>query len=335
MKELVFKRLFLYRMLFFCATIGLLTACNSDDEPDLVIYHGTPDYSNTDLWYHVPNETTQAVDVFFVSPTTYTGDALFCSITDVSMRSGMDNIRNSMASVYEETANLYMPYYSQPGVNYFDKSTDAIKDQIMREVPVVDIRAAFNYYLENYNNGRPFILAGYDQGSHTLMYLLEEIQHSEAMNRMVCAYLIGYSVTESYLASNSGLRFAQGRTDTKVIVSWNTESPDLTLGNPYLKNGAVAINPINWSRDNTYAPQESSLGARIEVKTNQFVRYDAFADARVNTSRGVVLCSTVDPEEFVLSNLVPLGVYHGFDYAFYYYDLQQNVKDRAEAFLQQ
>ena len=70
-----------------------------------------------------------------------------------------------------------------------------------------------------------------------------------------------YKVTD--LAANPALKFAEGADDTGVIVSWNTEGP----GNKYeessvVKPGAIAINPLNWKRDDTYAPASENLGAR-------------------------------------------------------------------------
>ena len=44
----------------------------------------------------------------------------------------------------------------------------------------------------------------------------------KALKRMVAAYPIGYAVTKDFLA-RTGLKFAEGATDTGVIVSWNTE----------------------------------------------------------------------------------------------------------------
>lgn len=338
MKAINFRRILLYTGFFFLAFAGL-SACDDGDgesEGGLVIYHNAPDYSNSLYWvYGAEESVTKEVDVFFAYPTAYSGDELFCTALDPGMRAGAQKLRNSMATVYEESANLFMPYYGQANATRILSAPTDLKDQVMREVPFKDLLAAFEYYLEHYNEGRPFILAGHSQGSNTLLYLLEYIKDKpELMDRMICAYLIGYSVTDKYLAANPGLTFAQGRTDTGVIVSWNTESPGVILKNPVVEEGAIAINPITWTREETHAAKELSLGARIEEITGHFVKKEHFADAQIKKSRGVIICSTVNPEDYVISNLFPLGVLHGCDYPFYYYDLQQNVKDRVDAYLQ-
>jgi len=54
----------------------------------------------------------------------------------------------------------------------------------------------------------------------------------KALKRMVAAYPIGYAVTKDFLA-RTGLKFAEGATDTGVIVSWNTEGAANVEGKLY------------------------------------------------------------------------------------------------------
>ena len=58
-----------------------------------------------------------------------------------------------------------------------------------------DVRAAWRYYLDHYNNGRPFVLIGHSQGTiHLTRLLAEEIETRPAAARMLSALLIGYAV---------------------------------------------------------------------------------------------------------------------------------------------
>ena len=75
--------------------------------------------------------------------------------------------------------------------------------------------------------------------------------------RMVAAYVIGFSITQQYLDANPHLGFATGPDDTGVIVSYNTEAPDVAVGaNPVLSTTGIGLvmNPLSWSRDETYVP---------------------------------------------------------------------------------
>lgn len=319
---------------FFAIACSLFLAACSCSKHDPDPRYVTTDYSAADNWLVNPQgEGSKAVDIFYLYPTTYSGAENSCPVTDAGMRAGATKNRQSNASVYEQTANLYMPFYRQMSASYVLTLPEAEHDKAMREIPAVDALEAFKYYIEHYNGGRPFLLAGHSQGSNTLLYVIEYLKGKpELMERFIAAYIIGYSVTPDFLQKNPHVSFAQGRTDQKVLISWNTESPGLTVPNPVVTPGALAINPITWTTEETLAGADQSLGARLE-ENGAFVDQSHFADAQVNRQRGVVVCSTVDPEDYRIPIAIfPLGVLHGCDYPFYYYDLQQNVADRVAAY---
>lgn len=49
--------------------------------------------------------------------------------------------------------------------------------------------------------------------------------------------------------------------------------------------------------------------------------------ATVSTSRGVVICSTANPDAYNSQ-----GIYHGFDYPFYFFNVRQNAFDRIQQY---
>jgi len=147
------------------------------------------------------------------------------------------------------------------------------------------------------------------------------------------AYVIGYSVTTDYLQENPHLRFAEGPDDTGVIVSYNTLSPDVALEDvPFLLPGAVAINPISWTRDETLATTGEGLGSYLPDANGVFHQAPQYADARVDTAAGVVICSTALETELVLG--FGPGIYHTYDIPFYYFNLRANAANRTEKFLE-
>jgi hypothetical protein len=154
------------------------------------------------------------------------------------------------------------------------------------------------------------------------------------MKRMVAAYPIGFAVTKDWL-NKTGFKFAEGATDTGVIVSWNTEGPgNQESTNFVLQPGAVSINPINWKRDDTYAPAKDNLGS-LDNNTGKIVT-PGIADARVDTVRGSVIVTTVSPEEYAIQGegieMFGPECYHRNDYGFFYNNLKQNIADRIAAF---
>jgi len=194
--------------------------------------------------------------------------------------------------------------------------------------------AAFDRYLKHHNKGRPFILAAHGQGSAAMLGgILSDYfrANPEVRSRMVAAYVLGYSVTSDYLSMNDHLRFAQRRNDTGVIISYNTEAPGLTASNPTVLPRAVAINPVNWARSEIPAKADHSLGSNLAAFGGE-EQVERYADARVLLRRGVVECSTVDPDEY-LTDFYPWGAYPGGDYTFYFYDLRANSQERLRAFI--
>jgi hypothetical protein len=60
-----------------------------------------------------------------------------------------------------------------------------------------------------------------------------------------------------------------------------------------------------------------------------------FCGAYLDPARGTLKVTDVDPQDYPSSlSLFPTGVYHLYDYQFFYLNLQQNVQTRTDAYLQ-
>lgn len=296
------------------------------------------DYSKSANWLTADPSQSKPVDVFYLYPTAYQkgeGDVNYCAVDNVSMVKGAIGAMNRQATAFLPVGNLYAPYYRQADAGYvLSMPSIADQDEAIRVIPAADCIAAFNYYLAHFNNGRPFILAGHSQGSNVLLFVLAELKNRpDVLARMVAAYVIGFSVTQDYLNQNAPLAFATGADDTGVIISYNTEAPGVTQS-PVVRPGALAINPISWTRDETLAPQEANAGSVLPVTATlcDLTPIPGLASAQVDTARGVVVCASVDPERFALPGW-PKGVYHSYDYPFYFYNLRQNAQNRVEKYL--
>ncbi len=300
----------------------------------------TTDYSDKNNWLNIP-ETDFEVDVFYLYPTAWSrteADPYYCQIDNSTLRAGAQYIYGAQATAFEPVANVYAPYYRQIDAVWI-LNNGPLEDgtPYFEGLPLADAIAAFEYYLENYNNGKPFILAGHSQGSSVTKGLLKHYmaKHPDVYERMVAAYVIGFSVTEGDLKEYPHLKFAQGADDTGVIISWNVEAPD-TVENPLLFEGAISINPISWTLDETTAPKEDNLGSLIANRADQTVtEMEQLADATVNKERGSVICSTVDIEVYNpgTNGLFPRGCYHMQDYGFYFDNITENARTRIDSFL--
>lgn len=345
---LLLVTLFLSFNLVGCGTNNLVSnnlntendATNSA-KPEKIV---ATDYSKTEHWLSLPATTDKEVDVFFLYPTAWQkvndSDPNICDIDNPSMVKGAKSAFDRDATAFETVANIYAPYYRQADAKYTLSLPLDQQAQVIEGAPKTDAFASFEYYIKNYNNGRPFILAGHSQGSNILTYLLADYMksHPEVYKRMIAAYVIGYSITGDYLAQNKHLKFAESADDTGVIISYNTQAPDVAQGvNPVVWPGALVINPITWTRDESLATKGQGLGSYLpDLTTKEFKQYPQYADAQIDKTKGVLVCSTANEE--VINKIdeiagFPHGVYHSFDYPFYYYNLRDNAGNRINKYL--
>ena len=305
------------------------------------------DYSQKASWYRIP-EITKDVDTFYIFATDYIlssfeeGAPDYATLDNPELLEGAKIEYRDHATAYADSTNVFAPYYRQSGLRYAGeviKKTGDFNNALLG-FPYQDITAALDYYFDNCNGGRPFILAGHSQGSAMVLLLLRTYfkDHPEYYARMVAAYTIGYSVTTEYLEANPHLKFTTGETDTGVIVAWNTEGPENVRTNAHnivVLPGTRSINPLNWKLDETYAPASLNLGSLVaNEKTGEPEIRDVGADAQINLARGVVVTngpSSQVPEE-LLQYFGP-DPHHGEDYTFFYNNIKDNVAKRVAAYL--
>jgi hypothetical protein len=306
------------------------------------------DYSDPNNWAHLPKHADKPVDTFFIYPTLYINPApdapTLSPIEDQMFRLAVKANYKQGPLLFEDLTNLYEPYYRQSNlISFFGKTQQEILGLQLQE-PRTDLYAALDYFFENYNNGRPFIIAGHSQGSIMVKLALKDyfMEHREYLSRMVAAYVVGFSVTEDDLIQ--GLKFAEGADDTGVIVSWNTEGPGNTENGVVLGN-AVSINPLNWRRDDTYADASENIGDRLPIYDKDVAlraigykeNKPGLADAQLDLERGVVVCTTLD-EYYIkpiapgMKNIFGHASLHLLDYMAYWENVRENVRTRIKAY---
>ena len=307
-----------------------------------------PDYAQTANWYKIP-EITKDVDTFYIYATEYImgsmeeGAPAYATLDNAEMRSGVVDEYIGHATTFEESTNLFMPYYRQAGMTVMKNAWKATGnvDAAIAGMPYSDVTDALDYYFEHYNNGRPFIIAGHSQGSAITLLVLKNYfkAHPDYYERMVAAYPIGYSVTKDDLEANPHLKFATGETDTGVIISWNTEGKrnvEENAANVVVLPNAMSINPLNWKLDDTYAPVSENLGSLVlNEETGEPVIGDAGADAQVVPSRGVIVTNAKADGPAPESLIAFFGPEsrHGNDYTYFYNNIKDNVAKRVAAYL--
>jgi hypothetical protein len=302
------------------------------------------DYSKTGNWMVAETSGAKDVDVFYIYPSNYTpgeGEPSIGDIDNAGMLKGAQAIYERQATAFSTVCNLYAPYYRQVDATFCLKLTTEQEWSLIRYQASQDLSRALDYYFEHWNQGKPFIICGHSQGSENTLALLQDYFHKDAshkalLSRMVAAYPIGFSVTDSYLNDNPDIPFATSATDTGVIVSWNTEGPaNKGKHNAVVKPNTHSINPINWKTDGTPAPASDNLGSL--TSTDEGIVIPGIADATVDVERGVVVVSAEAAKSFAvpaaMQALFGPESYHGQDYGFFYLNIRQNVQDRINAYL--
>lgn len=294
-------------------------------------------YENSDNWVYLETAETAAADVFFICPTVYGGtdDSYNMSLEDTASKEAFAGATNMEKGIYDEDARFFAPYYRQAGLNVYELPPE--EREAYLSLAYEDIKEAFTYYLEHYNQGRPIVLAGFSQGADMSIRLLKDCFAREEVNDLLVAcYAIGWRITEEELEEYPHLRFAAGETDTGVIISFNSEAESV-MDSLMIPAGTrtLAINPLNWKTDSTPASREENAGACFTDYSGSIVtEIPHLTGAYIDPQRGALKVPDVSPQEYppVLS-IFSDGIYHLYDYQFFYRNLQENVGVRTDAYL--
>lgn len=313
----------------------LIPACGNASEKDESNPFGTsPDsvYKNDSSWVIKEDNENNATDTFFICPTCTSGDEGMYNlqINDENRRSYFEGNALMEKQLYAESTRFFAPYYEQALLQVYSLEKSAQEQYLSKAYE--SVKEAFNYYMENYNGGNAIILAGFSQGADMCLRLLKDYFTTEAMaKKLVACYAIGWIVSDDYLAQSEYLKAATGETDTGVIVSFNSEAAEVTSSFVVGENEhSNCINPINWKTDGTVATKEENLGTCF-YSTRGYIKSEEshLCGCYVEPKRGVLKVTDIASEDY--PNKLAFskdGVYHTYDYQFFYKNIQQNVFKR-------
>lgn len=297
------------------------------------------DYADAANWAYRPteNEISQSVDVFFVAPTVYLGtdDSYNMNLSDEDTKAQFLGATNMEKGIYDQNANFFAPYYRQAGLNAY--TLDSSESNEYFDQAYTDVSQAFDEYMAEYNQGRPFILAGFSQGSEMLLRLMEDKFDDATLNdQLVAAYLIGWRVTQEDLDQYPFLKMAQESGDTGVIISFNSEAEGVTTS-LIVPDQTIGINPLNWKTDSTVATASENLGAVFnDYDGNIVTEIPSLTGAYLDPVRGTLRVTDVTVADYPpVLDIFEDGVYHLYDYQFFYRNLQANVTERIENWQEQ
>ncbi|XDD49469.1 DUF3089 domain-containing protein [Leptospira sp. WS92.C1] len=299
-----------------------------------------PNYSFPSSWTALPQTIDQAdavptasnlkneqknalIDVFFIHPTTFFGREWNAYLDDMKVNSRTDNgtIRQQ-ASVFNCCGKIYAPRYRQATLYSF---LDKENGRLALDLAYQDILNSFEFYLNNWNQGRPFVIASHSQGTfHAIRLLKEKIDNSPLLEKLVAAYLIGGAVPITIYQTIPACRTAD---QTGCVISWRTFGENAEI--PKLPHDPsppiLCVNPISWKTDEILAEAKDHPGGVNEkFKTIE----PRLCNARC--LNGVLRIS--EPQA---SGFSKMGEnYHVLDYGIFYQSIRNNITVRIQHYLQ-
>ena len=304
-----------------------------------------PDYSIESNWSALPNRydycdnvpkginneiLDTSIDVFWVHPTTYTGipDSFFAWNADIRNNQINERTQKStmlyQASVFNRCGNIYAPYYRQAHLYAFYTEDKMTKWKALN-FAYTDVKSAFEYYLKNYNHGKPIIIASHSQGTiHAYWLLRDYFAGKPLMNQLVAAYLVGMPIPKDSL---NFLLPCNTPSQTNCYVAWNTfvnryepkDSRDYEI--------SLCTNPLAWTNRDTMVSSKYNQGA-VLYNFNKIVKHrvDAF------NHHGLLW---IHRPKVLLSLAYRPNKYHTGDYNLFYMNVRKNAAERVESYWKQ
>ena len=319
-------------LLFACLSILIAATISCKRQPQ----NGETtsiDYTDTAYWYSIGDET-HAADVFYVYPTVSTisyednGNSWFADISLPEVREEANSNQRFNKMLYGEY-NFYAPYYRQMIFEAYQQPAPMLDS--LAQIAVKDVNDAFQYYMANYNHGRPFFLIGHSQGSQMLIELLKHGMTEEQRQLMVAAYCIGYHVSAEELAEYP--EALKPATDSLMqgLVIFNSVTDTTAIG-MVSRGDVVGINPTSWTMSTDTISAEYHLG---------MAKYNDARDSilivpcptRTYLYKHTTVCPDLDPEMVFIpayEQMFPKGNLHFADSWLFGGNVIQNMRCRLE-----
>jgi hypothetical protein len=354
------ERLLLFRLhplLVFFALAIMFAACGSTSKTTGSLpaakFATVPDYSNLYYWAAHPwkadlsdstpepykdNYVDSSIDVFFIHPTTYVDDRLVNeellpdSAEEIKWNAAIDdsllNEKTDASSMLFQASvfnhyRVFAPRYRQAHYNSFFIADSLAKPFF--DIAYEDVKNAFRYYLEHFNNGRPFIIASHSQGTLHAMHLLKDtIENTSLLKQMVAAYIIGLPIPDTFFTI---CKPCSTPSETNCFVTWRTFKSNYYP--PFIANEkikAVVVNPLTWTLDTLPAPRSLNRGA-VLFKFNEPKNHSVSA-----AIHGNILWAS--KPKFFGSIFYTKKTYHIGDINLFWKNIRDNVDERVKAYKQ-
>ncbi len=324
------------------------------------------DYATPTSWAALPNKDDLAdmspagtldlitqgsapVDVFFIHPTGFLKGSSWIdtmapgTVTEENTRWSLVN----QASIFNGCCNVYAPRYRQASIFAFFESPED-RDEILA-FAYQDIEESFQYYLDNYNQGRPFIIASHSQGTmHGFRLLKDVIDNTPLAEQLVTAYIVGAQIKTAQIDELQSISACSHASDLSCVVTWDTFSETVIDKEFPTFEGNICVNPLSWELDGGLVTAEQHVGGVPASGEFQFslsgsnaatgVEFEPLAApvthlVSAQCKNGILFISDQSDTAFKKIAVGFLeGSYHILDLSMFHLDIRENVKVRIAAY---
>ncbi len=243
-----------------------------------------PDYSNPESWISIPDfkvdpftEETLG-DVFIVVPAVYRGGEHWNLPVDDDRRiTKLQRIvRPNYVAPYASAGRLFAPYYRQSSIyTFLTNREDARRAQ---NLAYMDVKRAFETFLNHSPPERPIIIAGHGQGASHVQRILEDFfQKGDLHKRLAAAYIIDHPLPlDKFETSFPKLKPCETEIDAGCVVAFGAFTSDESVtAKRFISQAKVygekdytivegrpllCVNPLLWNRTTDYAPRRLHKG---------------------------------------------------------------------------
>jgi hypothetical protein len=277
-----------------------------------------PDYARRDSWALLPTRPEQPsagdlpADVFFIHPTTFDGGKDWNGpIHDDNANRFLERVvLPNYAGPFDRVGRLFAPRYRQASV--YTELTLRDDAREARAFAYGDVRRAFDLFLQRYNNGRPIILVGVEQGGTLAQRLLREeiTAHPDLIQRLAAVYLVDTVALDEDYGPGAPVPACQARNQARCVVGWTQafEADAKDIHDTYARSVVwddhnalvnlagrpiLCVNPLLGRRSDDPAAARTNLGAANATDMEWGVR-PAVLSRQVSAQcvQGVLLVST-------------------------------------------
>lgn len=289
-----------------------------------------PDYSDENSWAVLPTKYSNDLqkfalddlesleaDVFYVYPTLLLGKKDVRWNTPIDDQVQRDQIINSavkyQASPFATSGKIYVPVYRQAHIKSYSLYNKGGKQAF--EIAYKDVKKAFKYYLNYYNNGRPIIIAGHSQGTNHATQLLKDFFDAKPLQkRLIAAYIPGMGIKPNEFKT---IKPMTKPNETGGFVSWNTRKKNSYPKKKDAFKGAVTTNPITWD----------------DAKTTTLEQHKGFLYSNDKMYRQALIIEITDGMVWSTNPKFPMRFFMSFMKNYHIGDINlfwQNIKENVE-----